>query len=117
MNEVIINGKKYPVKFGLSRIKSFALSKNLKTIEQFDKWVAKLSDGSFESIQNMGELLLTGIQRGCQKSDIDCDVDVDDVIDMAFENADEFGKLTTILKLSMDTGESLNVSKQTKKKK
>jgi len=101
MNSVEINGKKYPVKFGLSSVKKFALKKGLKTLPEFEKWLEKLNDGSFEGVEGIGDLLFIGIERGCAKHGVDCDIDADDIIDLTMEDSEAFNQIMEIFQVSI----------------
>ena len=117
METVKINGKQYPVKFGLGQFKRFADKKGIKNIEDFDKWLSKLNDGSFDGLEGAADLLLMGLQRGCQKQKIECDLDVEDVMDLTLDEPKALNDLMEILKTSMSTGDTIVKSEKTEIKK
>lgn len=94
---VKILGNDYPVKFGLSVVKKFAVHKGFKSLDEFEEWYTKVDPKSLEILDDVAVLYLMGIQRGCKKEKVECDIDADDILDMVQEDPDEFGKLQEIL--------------------
>lgn len=121
MQTVKINKKDYPVKFGFSLVKNFALKLGYKTIEEFDKWAKKLENIDFQTLDEVSELILLGIKRGCQKQKIECDLEKDDITDLMGEDHETFFKLIEIFSASMSTGQTYTEQElkelATKKKK
>jgi hypothetical protein len=113
MKEIEINGISYPVHFGLSTIKNFAIANGMKTIEQFEEFANTLTDGDLESLSKLSQLLLSGIQRGCELKAVECDLDADAVLDLSLEAPDTFQELTGMLMKSFQRDIPV---KQTKKK-
>lgn len=104
MDSIQINNVQYPVKYGLSVVRRFAEQKGFTGLEQFEAWYQTITQGKPEGIKEMAELLLMGIQRGCQKEKTVCDLDVDDIIDLMLEDKAAFNGLVLLLSKSMESG-------------
>lgn len=103
METIKIDGSKYPVKFGLSVIRAFARAKGFSTLDAFEGWYTKADDKNLEMLDDIATLLLLGIERGCKKDGIECDIDGDDILDLIQSDPAEFVKLQTILQNSIET--------------
>ncbi len=102
MATITINEVSYPVKFGLSTIKNFALANGMPTIDDFDKWLQNMNPKSFDDMTKMCTLFLMGIQRGCREAQQECKLTGDTIFDLVLEAPDTFSELSDILKLSME---------------
>jgi len=116
MKTVKIGGKPYPVHFGLSTIKNFSIANGMKTVDEFEKFMSSLQDGSIKSLAMMSELLLAGIERGCQLQKTDCDLDADYILDLFSDDPETFAELSNTLAESF-TREASTTEKQGGKKK
>lgn len=103
MEKVKISGKVYPVLFGLSTVKNFAVAKGMETVNDFEAWYEKASTGNLSIMGDMSELLLLGIKRGCQKNGTECDLDADDILDLVTNEPEAFSTLSSIMGKFMQT--------------
>ncbi len=104
MEKIKINGKNYPVKFGLSNIRRWAVANGMASINEFEGWLTGLNDGNFESLGQMASLFHNGLERGAAKSGTELDLDEDDLLDMAVSSPEIFEKLMLILVGSVQAG-------------
>jgi len=108
MKTVTIENISYPVHFGLSTIKNFAIINGMETIDEFEKFMTGLDQGSLKSMELISELLKYGLERGCEKAGIEFNLSSDDILDLATDDPATFAALTSIL------GESFRSGKETK---
>lgn len=101
MELIKINKKEYPVKFGLSVIRRFAAAHKIKTLNDFERWFTKLDQNSFETIDQLIELILLGFKRGCKSINQECDLTSDDILDLTMEDPKEYEKLLNALSTSI----------------
>ena len=86
---VIINGKDYPVRFGMNSLRNFtkATGRSLKDLD-------KIGDGM--SLDDACQLILAGLKDGSRVSGKECSLNVDDVADML---DDDFEALNKVLEI------------------
>jgi hypothetical protein len=101
METVKIENKEYPVKFGMAVIRAFAKLKGYKTLDDFEKWYTGADPSSLAMIDDITDLLLLGIRRGCRKDNIECNIEADDLLDLMQDDEAEFVKLRHILEASI----------------
>lgn len=87
MNKLHINidGKEYPVKFGLGTLRNYCQQQGIEFNELFDLMGAFAEiDPTKITISDMDKiahLIECGIIRGCKSEGVDCDIDFDDIFD------------------------------------
>jgi len=86
---VIINGKDYPVRFGINSLRLFCRDTN-RSLADLDK----LGEGI--SLDDACYLILNGIKDGSRVSGQECSLNVDDVADML---DDDFEALNKVLEI------------------
>ena len=82
---VIINGKDYPVRFGMNSLRLFCKDTN-RSLADLDK--LSLDDACY--------LILNGIKDGSRVSGQECSLNVDDVADMLDEDFEALNKVLEI---------------------
>ena len=86
---VIINGKDYPVRFGMNSLRMFCKDTG-RSLADLDK----LGEGM--SLDDACYLILNGIKDGSRVSGQECSLNVDDVADLLDEDFDALNKVLEI---------------------
>jgi len=86
---VLINGKDYPVRFGMNSLRMFCKDTG-RSLADLDK----LGEGI--SLDDACYLILNGIKDGSRVSGQECSLTVDDVADMLDEDFDALNKVLEI---------------------
>jgi hypothetical protein len=86
---VIINGKDYPVRFGMNSLRNFTKATN-RSLQDLDK----LGEGM--SLDDACQLILAGLKDGARVSGVECSLNVDDVADLLDE---DFNALNNVLEI------------------
>ena len=97
----------YPLEFGLSQIRQFAMSKKIKSFKLFVKWIKDFDCESFEDIGDLAELYHLALKKGCNEKGVDCYIEVDDIIDLAFDNHLEYKRIEKELQKILNREETL----------
>lgn len=86
---VVINGKDYPVRFGMNSLRNFTKATD-RSLQDLDK----LGDGM--SLDDACQLVLAGLKDGARVSGKECSLNVDDVADLL---DDDFDALNRVLEV------------------
>jgi hypothetical protein len=86
---VIINGKDYPVRFGMNSLRNFTKATN-RSLQDLDK----LGEGM--SLDDACQLVLAGLKDGARVSGKDCSLSVEDVSDLLDEDFDSLNKVLEV---------------------
>lgn len=116
MQQIDIRGTIYPVHFGLSAVKNFAVSNGMTTVDDLMAFIAGLDQLKISDLDLISKLLLEGIRRGCKLAGEECDLDADDILDMTTESPETFQALMTALIESFQRSEPQKTPAKGKKK-
>ena len=86
---VVINGKDYPVRFGMNSLRNFTKATG-RSLQDLDK----LGDGM--SLDDACQLVLAGLKDGARVSGKECSLNVDDIADLL---DDDFDALNRVLEV------------------
>ena len=108
---VIINGKDYPVRFGMNALRMFCKDTD-RALSDLDKL------GDSMSLDDACYLILNGIKDGSRVSGQECSLTVESVADLLDEDFDALNKVLEVFstQFSAKRGNEGNVKAATKKK-
>ena len=86
---VIINGKDYPVRFGMNSLRNFTKATG-RSLQDLDK----LGEGM--SLDDACQLILAGLQDGARVSGKECSLNVDGVADLLDDDFDALNKVLEV---------------------
>lgn len=115
MTKVIINGKDYPVSFGLNAIRLYCQNKGCdmpdfyKFVEEISKKAEKDDPAAFtlDDFEAVAILTLSAIQEGCRKEKQDCNLEMEDVFNVLTDD----GVLSTVFS---ELGKSMVIPNEAK---
>ena len=103
MDEILIDGVLYPIKFSLNTRRLFCKDKKIELYE-FEELFSKGDDITLESVENLSLFILCALKEGARKTDKEFKLVIDDIVECFSEEPDVITKAMDAYKESEAQG-------------
>lgn len=118
IKQVTIQGKEYPIRFGLSVIMQFSRKMNFVKVNDFQNFVESLDeDLTFDQMEAIAILLQMAVKRGCEEENIPFELSVNQMVDLFIEDREAITQMMQALTESFFTGAATDAAKKKVKQK
>lgn len=98
MNHLTINSREYPIKGGYSAIRNFCVRRSCEFYQFFERLESlNTQQLTLQNVEDMGYIVLSFVDRGCEVAGRDNDLKLNDVIDWFGENPENMTKVIEML--------------------